>query len=128
MTQVPTKLTLVAERNTMAQLLIEAATSRGWELEYERDRDRCKTVILKGPRLGLMVHLDGGCKHLPLLHWSGAKGKLRGVPCAWSHMEINPYHRDKATSFPRSLEQLLSMATAGIEAANDGSAFLIEND
>lgn len=122
-TTIPTKLTLVAERNAMARILIDAATERGWKVERDHTRDGCRSLTLKGERLAVLVHLEGrGGVDSPLLHWHGAKYRLQPLTAAWQ--SINRFHGHKATSYPMSLEQLVDMLKAGIEAANDCSAFL----
>lgn len=123
MTTIPKKLTLAAERNAMTSLLTEAATSRGWKVDRFRDIDRCVTLVFKSDDLGVMMHLDPALG-VPLLHWFGARHPLVYMPGAWQ--SVNPHHKRKATSYPEDLERMLAQMTWGIDAANDGSAFLPE--
>jgi hypothetical protein len=126
-TAIPTKLTLAAERRRFAAHLAQIAAERGWSVERNEEApgDRYRTLRLQGPELAVLVHLGGrGGVDAPLLHWHGAKRELAGVDGAWAWASVNRHHRHKATSFPMGTAQLADMLTRGIEAANDGSAFL----
>ena len=59
----------------------------------------------------------------PLLSWFRAARPLRGVVNAWAGADVNQFHGCKATSFPQSLNQAISMLVTGFNAAIDGTAF-----
>lgn len=57
-----------------------------------------------------------------LIAWHNASKPLAPMPGIWE--SVNQHHRHKATSFARSLDDVIRRLVAGFQAAKDGSAFL----
>jgi hypothetical protein len=82
------------------------------------------SVEIEGPGLSVlfsMAHMArSDADRVPMLSWHSAVAPLAST-AGWQ--SINPHHGCKASGFPKSLEELVSMILAGLEAAHDGSAF-----
>lgn len=57
-----------------------------------------------------------------IISWYGAKRSIAPLPGVWE--SVNQHHRHKATSFPRSLDDVIRRLVDGFTAAKDGTAFL----
>jgi hypothetical protein len=123
-----TSMSDAADRRLLASHLARIAHARGWNLETNEElRKGCRTLVLQGPRLSVLVRLDGDRpEDVPLLHWRSDQYHIQPLTAAWQ--SVNHFDRRIATSYPKDQGDLILMLIDGIEAANDGSAFLIAND
>lgn len=69
------------------------------------------------------IDLDHADPEPSLIHWHRAAAPLVPVPGAFGADEINTSHRRKATSFPNTFEDLVSVLVTGFAAATNGAAF-----
>lgn len=130
-TEVPHLLTKDKREKFVEDVMrvVIASGSMAWDLDRHRIERRQHVLSFKGPKLSVSLWVSpsvGRWDQAPILHWHNAKAKLKGVRGAWSGLDVNPYHRLKATSFPKDLNQCLSMLSVGIKAEQDGSAFMFD--
>jgi hypothetical protein len=104
--------------NAVAALVPEAKLTR---LSHE-DGELVMGFTVPG-KLSCTFRHGKGSRFVPFVSWYGAASRLRGAPGAWHSWDVNGFHGCKATSFPMSLNALISTVVVGLLYAANGSAF-----
>jgi len=122
---------LKQDRIALAERLATAARMVGATVTISDDSEpvvNCRTATLGAMICCDKPHRDIECD-VPMIHWHGAAHDLIGyLPGVWAPMDVNPYHRRKATSFPSTIADLETALTVGLIASLTGDAFIIDNN
>lgn len=125
-----TSLNLKANRQQFAKDVAAAIAAHAPAAEIRENvvSDDWRLSVAVPGALGASVWWLRG-EDTPMISWHGATRPLRDyVKGAWIGINVNQFHRRKASSFPTSLDALIARLVIGLGAAADGSAFLEDAD
>ncbi|AXK43891.1 hypothetical protein [Erythrobacter aureus] len=112
-----------AERFQLLRDIQEALAP--YDVKFDRTdvSPRDSTTVISRIDLSAMIDFDAHDQKPSMISWHRASRPLQAVPNCFADHAINPFHRRKATSLPRTYPELVDMLVAGFAAAADGSAF-----
>ncbi len=112
-----------AERKQLLEDIQDALSP--YEVDFDRTdfSSRDFTTVISSDGLSAMIDFDAADPGPSMISWHKASKPLRSVENCFADHAINPFHRRKATSLPRTFPELIEMLVAGFAAASDGSAF-----
>lgn len=116
-----------ADREQLLEDVRAALATFELEIELTPYSSRHFVATISTPYLRADVDFEGDDPNPSMIHWHNAHLPLQALPGVWVEDDINPTHRMKATSYPETYTQLVSILADGFSAAFTGAAFQPDN-